>query len=502
MKSKLGAAVAVLVVLVVAVVLIVTIGLGNGKEGEKAGPVPQGPTGTAEPSTGDGPVPATDPRDPALKPALSKPVEDSVYPNVGDPGVDALHYGLDLAWDPESSILTGSAELAFRATRTAGQFQLDLGKPLEVEGATLDGTEIEFEHTGKDLVLKAPVTADQRYVLVVDYAGTPEPTQAPTTRTDFDTIGFTVTDDGEVWTMQEPYGAFTWYPVNDQPADKAFYDFTITVPSPMVGVANGELLDRTEEDDLTTTRWHLDSPASSYLTTLAIAEYEMTEDTSASGVPLTYWTPVDDPGAKRALAYTRKAMTWLEKRLGPYPYSTLGSVVVDSESAMETQTMITYGDTDYALGAETVVHELAHHWYGDTVSPTDWSDVWMNEGMAMYLQGVFASDRSDRSVDRVMDEYAIYERLARRAAGPPGDYDPRTFGEGNIYYGPALMWHELRQRIGDQAFWAMVRQWPTVHQDGNATREEYLSWIEEQTGTELSAFFDAWLLGKKTPKRG
>ncbi|MDN5894804.1 MAG: M1 family metallopeptidase [Nocardioides sp.] len=503
MKTKLIAALAALIVVLVVVLVGVwalVLRSGGDDEARVSDPTPVDPDGTSSETSGPN-GPATDPNDPAFKAALSEPVEDSVYPNVGDPSVDALHYGLDLEWDPESSILTGNAEIAFRATSTQEQFQLDLGKPLEVEAVTVDGNEVDYVHSGKDLVVKSPVQMDRRYVAVIDYAGTPEPAKAPTTRSDFTDIGFTITEDGEVWTMQEPYGAFTWYPVNDQPADKALYDFTITTPEPLIGVANGTLVDRTDDDDQTVTTWHLDSPASSYLTTLAIGEYERTTEKSRSGVPLSYWTPVDDPQAKQALRYTPVAMDWLEDKLGPYPYDSLGSVVVPSESAMETQTMITYGNTEYALSPETVVHEMAHHWYGDTVSPSDWSDVWMNEGMAMYLQGAFAAQQSHRTVDKVMEEYAVVERSSRRIDGPPADYDPRTFGQNNIYYGPALMWHELRKKIGDDRFWAMVKAWPSVHKDGNTDRKEYLAWIEKQTGEELTAFFDDWLLGKKTPKR-
>lgn len=500
MKSKLVAVTAALVAVVVAVTVALVVGLLGGDE-ENDTSDPDDPTAPESTEPSEEPSTATDPNDPAFKPAVSSPVEDSVYPNVGEPIVDALHYDLDLEWDPESSTLTGSAAIVFRATATQGQFQLDLGKPLEVEAVLLDGEEIEFTHTGKDLVLQAPVTDDQRYLLEIDYEGTPEPADAPTTRSDFDTIGFTITEDGEAWTMQEPYGAFTWYPVNDQPSDKALYDFTITAPDPMVGVANGELVDRSEEDGKTVTEWHLDTPAAAYLTTIAIGEYEMTEAKSGSGVPLTYWTPVDQPDAKEALGYTVEAMDWLEEKLGPYPYDYLGSVVVPSESAMETQTMITYGNTDYALSPATIVHELTHHWYGNTVSPTDWADVWMNEGMTMYVQGVFEAEQSQQPVKAVMDEWAPIEAMSRRQHGPPGDYDPRSFAESNIYMGPALMWHELRERIGDETFWAMAKKWPTVNKDGNAERQAYLDWVEKQTGEELTAFFDDWLLGKKTPRR-
>lgn len=494
MRTKLIALVAGLVLVVAAAVVVVVLVVGGDDEPEA---VAGGPTSESTGPSED----VTDPDDPAFKIAESETVEDSVYPNVGDPVVDALHYDLDLTWDPEEEVLDGVAQVAFRATADRPQFQLDFAKALEVSGATLDGEEVEIGHVGKDLVVRTPVRADERYLLRVEYSGTPEPTAAPTTRSDFTTTGLNITDEGWLWTMQEPYGAFTWYPVNDQPADKALYDFTITAPAPMTGIANGELVSKTEVDGNTVTEWHLDTPASSYLTTLAVGEYTLTEDESASGVPLTYWTPVGDTTALEAMQFTREAFDWLEEKLGPYPYDYLGSVVVDSESAMETQTMITYGDTEYTLSPAVVVHEIAHHWYGDTVSPTDWRDVWMNEGMAMYVQAEFEAEQRNLTVDQVLDQWAPYEKMHRAQSGPPGDYDPRTFGQSNIYYGPALMWHELRQKLGDEAFWSMVKKWPTVHKDGNATREQYLDWIEQETGEELTKFFDAWLMGKTTPKR-
>lgn len=442
-----------------------------------------------------------DAESPAYKVAESRTREDSVYPNVGDPLVDALHYDLDLAWDPVERNLEGLATIAFRATADAPEFQLDLGDALEVGEVTVDGFGLDAVHTGNYLVVKSPVRKDEKYLLTVEYSGTPVPTAAPTTRSDFTTTGWTVTDDGEVWTMQEPYGAFTWYPVNDQPADKALYDFTISVPAPWTGVANGKLVSTELVEGDTVTKWHLDSPASSYLVTIAIGDYAKTTDKTASGIPVTYWTLKDDPVALERMRYVPKAMKWLEAKLGPYPFSTLGAVVVESDSAMETQTMPTFGNSDYSTSPEVVMHELCHQWYGDVVSPSDWSDVWMNEGMTMYLQMNFEADLDKRRLADVVDSYAAAEPGYRAEGGPPAAYDPTKFGVGNIYVSPAIMWHELRLKIGDERFWAMVKAWPKVHAEGNATRAEYLAWVEEETGEELTAFFDAWLLGKTSPKR-
>lgn len=480
-------------------VLLLALVVGSGVlagvllAGDDAGTVPGG---TPSPTPPTGTSSGT-----RLDIAVSEPVEDSLYPEVGDPGVDALHYDLDLTWTPTTRTLDGVATVTFRSTADAAAFRLDLGDPLEVSSVRVDGAAVEHAHDGKDLVVEQAVTADQRYTAEIAYAGTPEAVPAPTERTDIEDVGWTITDADEVWTMQEPFGAYTWFPVNDHPSDKALYDFTIAVPSPWVGVANGSLESRTRSGAMTVTRWHLDEPAASYLTTIAIGDYAMTEDETASGVPVTYWTPRSDPDAVDDLDFTVPAIDWLEQRLGPYPFSTAGAVTVDSSSAMETQTMPTYGSTPYARSRAVVLHELAHQWYGDQVTPTDWSDLWMNEGMAMYLQMVWEAEDGDVPLTGLMNEMARSERDLRRQAGPPGDFDPTKFGNSNAYYGPALMWHELRLRLGDSAFWAMARAWPSVHDNGNATRAEYLAWVEQQTGEELGSFFDAWLLGERTPPR-
>jgi aminopeptidase N len=464
----------------------------------ETGPEPSSPASTE--IVHDGPT--SEPDDPAFDAALSEPVEDSVYPDVGDPGVDALHYDLDLRWAPRTKTLDALETLVFRSTEDDDDFQLDFSKALTATTVVLDGDEADFEQVGKDLIVHAPVTEDQRYTLEIAYAGTPRPAAAPTTRSDFSTTGWTITDDNETWTMQEPYGAFTWYAVNDQPADKALYDFTISAPPNWVGVANGELESRSTEDGRTVTRWHLDEPASSYLVTVAIGDFQMTRDESASGVPITFWTPRDQPRVIDGLRKTAAGLDWLEEKLGPYPFDSLGVLLVDSFSGMETQTMITLGTTDYTTSPEVLVHEMAHQWYGDLVTPNDWRDVWMNEGMAMYLQGLYEADHGVDTVKSLMDFWASFEPRMRRENGPPADYDPSTFGEGNIYYGPALMWDELRKRIGDDAFFALVRDWPHVHENANASRDDFLPWLEERTGLELSDFFDKWLLAKNSPRRG
>jgi aminopeptidase N len=483
-----------------AVLAVLVSGCSDDDEPIRSGGLGSGES-SAPPTSTATPVDPPDDGTPDLDLALSTPREDTSYPEVGDPGVDALHYDLSLAWSPDTDTLEGTERLTFRSTATDDSFQLDFGEALQVGAVTSAGRDVDFAQDGKDLVVRMPVKKDRRYEVVIEYSGTPEPVDVPVQRADFSQTGFTITDDHEVWTMQEPWGAHSWYAVNDHPSDKALYDFTLSVPAPWTGIANGDLVSKDERDGLTVTRWHLAEPAASYLTTLAFGDYEQTDLTGPRGLPIRIFTPSDDPEAIDGPNMAPAAVEWLEQYLGPYPFDTLGIVVVESDSGMETQTMITLGDTDYTLSRPVVVHEIAHQWYGDTVTPNDWRDLWMNEGMAMYLQAMWEADQSGRPLDATMDDWARSDNDMREYAGPPGDYDPDKWGDNNVYYSAALMWHELRQQVGDERFFDAVRGWPQSQENRSSDREALERFFEESTGEELSAFFDAWLLGEQTPPR-
>jgi len=227
----------------------------------------------------------------------------------------------------------------------------------------------------------------------------------------------------------------------------------------------------------------------------------MTEDRSPSGVPITYWTSPDQTELLERLRRAPEGLAWLEDKLGPYPFSTLGFVVVDSESGMETQTMITLGDTPYTTSAEVLVHEMAHQWYGDRVTPVDWRDVWMNEGMATWLQYAWMAHTPGISLEKIMDQVAESEPDLRARYGPPADYRPDAFGAGNVYDCAALMWDEIRKRLGDDEFWRLVRDWPATHDNANADYDDITSWWSEQSGEDLGELFDDWLLGETSPER-
>jgi aminopeptidase N len=169
---------------------------------------------------------------------------------------------------------------------------------------------------------------------------------------------------------------------------------------------------------------------------------------------------------------------------------------------METQTMVTLGNNAYVLSPQTIAHELVHQWYGDQVSPSDWRDVWLNEGMTMLMQWIYQDEHEIQPLRDSVRNARFADQGLRDDYGPPGDYDPRQFGGSNIYTTPALMWNELRVELGDDEFYRIATSWLAAHDNTSVTREQIFTHWEKETGRELSAFFDAWITGPRTPKPG
>jgi aminopeptidase N len=464
---------------------------------------------TAEPSTTPEPAssaPATASPAPAAdkyaewKAGLSTPVADSIYPKRGTDALDVLHYGLALDWSPPKRVLTGTATLQVRPTKDAESFSLDF-KPYDIDSLTVDDAPADGKVSKEKLTVATAVTKDKPFTLVVAYHGKPMTTPMPSKRSDTHPLGLTVDRDGGLWTMQEPFGAFTWYPANDQPSDEALYDISVTVPKGWAGIAGGT----PQGKDGNTFRYQSTDPVASYLTTLAVGKYKKVTAKGPHGLPLTYWYLPRDKRVLPILKKSPKYLTWLEKRFGPYPFPSGGVVMVDSDSAMETQQMITMGSAVAREGADgfelDVLHEYSHHWFGDTVTPTDWEDVWLNEGWATYAQFLYQSER-DRVSDADLDAWLRQSDAAlRKQYGPPGHPKSAEFAAGNVYICGAAMLRQLQNTLGDKKFFALARAWAQDHRNSQQTRATFTAFVNKQTGQDFTSFIDAWLDSPTTPPK-
>jgi aminopeptidase N len=461
----------------------------------------------AGPSAGVVPAP-----EPGRGAGLSTPVADPLYPQYGNPALDVVHYGLALSWSPQRRELSGTATLRIRVVKPVRQISLDFSDSYMVDSATVDGAPAEPGRSGNDLVVPTSRTLakDAMTTLVVRYRGEPRTVPMPSNRKDFpEGVGLRAATGGEAWTMQEPYGAFTWYPANDQPSDEALYDVAVTVPKGWAGVAHGQLINVDFGDVGDTYHWRAIDPVATYLATLAVGRYTRLTDAGPHGLSITYWLRTGkDESLEPALRKTPALLAWLESHFGPYPFATAGVVIVDSLSAMETQQMVTYG---YRLRSdpahvprlevveEVLLHEFAHHWFGDTITPTNWRGMWLNEGWATYTEWLWSVDKGWDTDAGWEDKARDGDMRSRPQAGPPGNPRPDHFGEHNVYLGPALMLREIHRAVGDAAFFSLARDWVQTQRNQQVDRAGFTAFVNRHTGRNFTTLIDRWLDSPTTP---
>ncbi len=441
-------------------------------------------------------APAGAPRD--LSAGRSDPAADPVYPDYGNPAIDVLHYDLALAWRPEDRQLSGAATLTIRAVKPAAELRLDFDDNLVVDETRLDGQAIQGSRDGDDLVVptRRRIPADGEVQLEVRYHGSPQGAPGPVVRQDLTTVGWHTRPDGSVFALQEPYGAFTWFPSSDQPSDEALLDISVTVPAGWVGVSSGTLTSANRMDaGMITYNWRAAEPVATYLIALGIDRYREVTDSGPHGLPVSYWVPEDrdDLGV-----FTRipEMISWLEERFGLYPFASAGAMHIDESTGMETQTMITL---PMDAPPEVLLHELAHQWFGNSVTPRDWRGMWLNEGWAMYAQVLYETDKLGVHLDDRLGHFRQEDGQLRADHGPPGRYNAGHFGSANVYYPPALMLHAIRQRVGDDRFFAMAREWVQKHRNTTQDRTSFTKFVNDFTGQDFTPLINAWLDSTTTP---
>ena len=443
------------------------------------------------------------------EPGWSQPKADPLYPDYGNPDLDVLSYTLALTWTPASNTLGGTATLKIRPTRDVTELSLDFIDSYTVDSVTVDGAASTPRRSGHKIVVPAGKTLarDSHTTLTVSYHGVPHQVPFPSNRSDAaEGLGLRPTADHEAWTMQEPYGASTWYPVNDQPSDEALYDISVTVPSGWTAVASGTPSGSTSTASDVTWRYVSADPVASYLVTLAIGHYTKVSATGPGGVPITSWLRTGkDEGARPAVNQMPQLLTWLTDHFGPYPFPTAGVVFVDSNSGMETQQMITMGakatgsTVDVPEVTEILLHELAHQWFGDSVTPTDWLGLWLNEGFAMYAEMLWTIDQHTITEQQWVTSSIAGDNRSRAAAGPPGHPRPDHFAENNVYLGPAMMLREIKLQVGDSEFFAMARDWVQTQRNQPVDRAGFTAFVNRHTGKDFTALIDKWLDSPTTP---
>jgi aminopeptidase N len=434
-----------------------------------------------------------------LVPAAADPpnVPDPYFPEDGNVGYDVQHYDIGVAYDFGTGRLDGTTTVTLRALEDRDDFNLDL--LLKVDAVEVDGEPVYFHKDGRhELVVEAPLAAGEDVDVEVTYHGFPGAVRWRGERN-------WRADEHEVITVNQPRMAPWWFPANDHPSDKATFEVAVTVDEAKQVIGNGIRTGRVDHGGTATTTWVMDAPMATYLAFFAAGDYVVRSGERA-GIPYVNAASRHLPkplrkDALRELRASAPVTAWLEDELGTYPYTGLGGTggVVTGLPlgfALENQTRPVYG----FIYRGVLVHELAHQWFGDAVAVEQWQDIWLNEGLATYMEVRYDEAHGGPSTKRWL-------RRTHRAYGQGDDFwRVRVFDPGRssifddaVYVRGAMTMAALRNRIGKKDFRTLLRTWVTAHPDGNATTAEFVELAGEVSGEELHRFFDSWLVHKRRP---
>jgi aminopeptidase N len=418
---------------------------------------------------------------------------DPYLPDRVPGGLDVVRYDLELDYRVATNRLDGVARVHATAAADADRLSLDL-VGLRVSRVLVDGRRpARFaQRDGRlEVRLARPVAAGTPLVLEVHYGGQPGPRRGP-----WGEVGWEELTDGVIVAGQ-PDGAPSWFPCDDRPAAKAAFHLVLTCEAGYEVVTNGVLVSCRARSSRV--RWEFDQPepTAPYLATVQIGRYERVA-LAAGPVPQDVVAP-SRLRAQQAHDFGRQPamMALFVDRFGGYPFARYDVVVTDDdlEIPLEAHGLSVFGANHVDGGRRSerlVAHELAHQWFGNSLTAATWRDIWLHEGFAAYAEWLWEEEAGGRTADT--QARAVHARLADLpqdlVIGDPGReamFDDRLYKRG------ALTLHALRTELGDTAFFQVLRAWTARHRHGSVTTELFAACVADVAGYDPGPLLGAWL---------
>jgi aminopeptidase N len=426
-------------------------------------------------------------------------VIDDYFPEYGDLSYDVRSYDLSIDYKLESNHLSGRAVLEATALTDLDEISLDL-RGLKVSKVSFDAVPIaKFSLKRDKLVIRTKEVIEQGelFRMVIRYGGRPKPIPDGG-----DEMGWEELTDGVIVAGQTN-GAPSWFPCNDRPTNKARYRIAVTTPSVYHVVANGTLASCHRGASTTTWVYEQPEPMATYLATVHVGRY-VSRTVPTSPVPTSAVLPERLlKRYNRAFGRQPEMMDFFVRRFGPYPFRGYTVVITDDELdiPLEAQGLSVFGSnflTDDWESVRLVAHELAHQWFGNSLTLQTWRDIWLHEGFACYCEWLWSEESGSRSThERAVDHWK--KLAAKKQDLKLGDPGRESMFDDRVYKRGALLLHALRLSVGDDTFFELLREWVARNAHGSVTTRRFINLAEEVSGRDLGELFTGWLAEVELP---
>ncbi|MGF9646930.1 M1 family metallopeptidase [Pseudarthrobacter oxydans] len=452
--------------------------------------------------------------------ASSSPLPDLYTPGHGSADYRVSRYELYLDYRVSTNRLSGHAAITAHSNVALAALTLNLAG-LRVLKVQLDGQRVRrFSQRGNQLIIipERPLSAGSDFSLDIRYEGTPGPL-----RGNWGDIGWEELTDG-VLVAGQPTGAPSWFPCNDHPSQKASFGYTITTEANYRVICNGVLVSRHAKASRETWVFEQSAPMATYLATVQIGRYDLRPLTFQPHSPAHRAAIQGDGGyrpvpqfvaaspaimatAATAIGRQGQMMETFETCFGPYPFASYTVVVADDdlEIPLEAQSLSVFGTNHLNQqwdAQRLIAHELAHQWFGNSLTVKAWADIWLHEGFACYAEWIW-SEASGNTTARQRAQCA-WQRLSSQAQDLlVGDPSPELMFDDRVYKRGALALHALRHATGDSLFFELLRTWTHRYRFGSVTTTDFMDTADqacsELPGFNARAVLNPWLYEPALP---